>query len=220
MFSNMRSPAGCLALAALFLAAGCRSANYQRRPARVKAGGPVVFIPLRDAENFYFDAEAGVAIARAATHALENNAPRAQTVDFARARGPLRTMILEDNIAVAQWARIAREAGADYLVHGSLDHIAWVDPMDQTVPRCTFTITYAVVRAADPAEIYRATVSGAYPVNVIADRGVTVYEMGREGLRTNAYDYIGTLIARTFYPHTLNIFEVRGLSEGPDMASR
>jgi len=220
MFSSMRSPAACAALAALFFTAGCRSANYQRRPARVKASGAVVFIPLRDGENFYFDADGGVAIARAATRALDNNASRVEAADFARARGPLRTMILEDKIAVGQWARIAREAGADYLVHGSLDRVAWVDPMDQTVPRCTFTITYAVVRAAEPAEVYRTTVSGAYPVNVIADRGVTVYEMGHEGLRTNAYDYIGTLIARTFYPHTLNIFEARGLTEGPDMASR
>ncbi len=205
----------------LLAAAGCSTPpNHERRPAKVSAAGKVVFIPPRCADSFYFDTDGSVSIARAASLAIEQNASKLRAIDFTVTRGPLRAMILEDAPTTEQWARIAAEAGADYLVHAQIDSLNWLDPMDTTLPRCTFTITYSVVQAAGSREIYRSTVSGVYPAGVIAERGVTVFDMGMEGLQRNSYQYMGTLLARTFYRHTISIFEARGLDQGPNMAAR
>ena len=207
-----------MVLPAMLFFNACGPRNSERRAPRVAVSGKVVFIPPRAGESFYFDAEAGVRIARAAAIALRTNRPRLVPTDFAVARGPLRSLILEEYISPEQWADVARACGADYLVHGTIDRIGWVDPFDPSLPRCTFTLTYSVVEVARAREILRTTVSGAYPVNVIADGGVTVFAMGPDGLRERAYEYMGALLARTFYAHTISVFEVKELSQSENLA--
>lgn len=207
-----------IVLPAMVVSSSCMSPNRKNYPPRVVVKGKVVFIPPRDADSFYFDATGGARIARAAGETLRMNRPRLKPVDFAAARGPLRSLILEEDISPDQWAAVATAAGADYLVHGSIDRIAWFDPFDRSLPRCTFTMTYSVVAAAKAREIFRTTVSGAYPVNIIADRGVTVFEMGPEGLRDRAYHYMGTVMARTFYAHSVSIFEAKQLTQSVNFA--
>ena len=67
---------------------GCQgSGNTFHHKAKLRVKGKVLFVPLRDEHTFYFDSAEGAAIARAASLALDINAPSAKAVDFEPVRG-------------------------------------------------------------------------------------------------------------------------------------
>jgi len=119
---------------------------------------------------------------------------------------------MDASVSDEQWKEIGSALAADYLVHGSIDNISWTDPEDPIMPRCIFTVSYAVFDVVAGADVYSVTKAGRYPYMLAGDRGVSVFEMGPEGLRVRAFLYIGQLIARTFYAYHTDQFEKDALS--------
>lgn len=190
------------------LAAGCpRTTIIRPALVRVRRGARILFVPLRDRQEYYYDHKPGIAVARSASYALEKSTGYLTAVNYAKARGPVRAMVLEDAVTTEIWARIGAGLDADYVVSGSIEKIRWLDPADPSLPRCYFSISYVVVDVARRREIYRTMLSGEYPIGLVADEGVTVFDMGPEGLKARAYEYIGRLLGRTFYRHEVSVIE-------------
>jgi len=209
--SGRRITALCLVLVC---AAGCVSRVHSTHGAEAKLKGKVLVAPFRERRAYYYDSEDGRAVAAAASGYLERNAGTAP-VDWSKARGPVRAKLTSGGPEKEDWALIAREAGADYIIHGSIDSLGWQNPNNPQLPRCVFTITYSAIRASDGKEVYHNTRSGVYPAMMLGEGSVSVYEMGPEGLRRRALDNMGKVVARTFYNHTLTRFEADAVQEGP-----
>ncbi|MCD6405254.1 MAG: hypothetical protein J7M19_05475 [Planctomycetes bacterium] len=215
MHTNLVSIAAAVTLATCITCiCGCPNPVHVERKAQVRVAGTLLVVPFQSGKDYYYDSEAGNAVARNAVKALALNSRNITSVDSLKARGPLRSLILEKTIDTAAWAEIGREAGADYILYGSVDELSWRDLDDPSLPRCNFTISFTVVDTSESREIFHTTRTGRYPIMLLADGGVSVYEMGDEGLRFRAYAYIGKVVARTFYDHMVTRFEVLSLQEG------
>jgi len=205
-----------LALLSLCLSAalicGCNGPTIgERKDAELTLSGKVLIIPLRDATQYYFDSEEGILIADAAINSLVFGSGKLSAVDYKKSRGPIRGTVLETGLTNQQWAAIGRDAGADYMVYGTIGSLSWRDPDDPVIPRCNFNVTYSVFDVAAADVIYTNTVAGTYPYMRYGAKGMSVFDMGAEGLRTRALAYIGQIIARTFYPYETNDLEQNSL---------
>ncbi len=191
------------------LAAGCAGRTAITKPPLVKVGrnARILFVPLRNKQEYYYDHEPGIAMARSASYALEKSTGSLTAVNYTKARGPVRTTFVDNRVTTEIWAQIGAQVEADYVVSGSVDSIRWSDPADSSLPRCYFTVSYAVINVAKSKEIYRTMLSGEYPVRLLTDKGVTVFQMGPQGLKDRAYEYIGRLLGRTFYRHEVSVIE-------------
>lgn len=202
--------AALTAIVAAALVAGCVGGRTKIiKPPLVKVGrnARILFVPLRNEQEYYYDHAPGIAMARSASYALEKSTDSLAAVKYAKARGPVRTMFVDDRVTTEMWARIGAQVDADYVVTGSVDKIRWSDAADPSLPRCYFTISYAVINVAKQKRIYRTMLSGEYPVGLLADGGVTVFQMGSQGLKDRAYEYIGRQLGRTFYRHEVSVIE-------------
>lgn len=211
--------ATCLVVC-LACAFGCSNPIRIKQEAQVHVTGTLLIVPLRDETNYYFDSKAGNAVALNAAKVLAVNSENVTCVDSFKVRGPLRSLFLDETIDAATWAQIGRKAGADYILYGSIDKLSWRDKDDMSLPACHFTISYTVVDTSQSREIFHTTWTGRYPIMLLADGGTSVYEMGRQGLRSRAYAYIGEVIAKTFYDHMITKFEALSLKEGSSTAPR
>ena len=203
--------------AAGMLLAGCLGPQPVTHPAALKAEGGVLFVPFSDRENYYYDSQEGVGIAEAASEVLRISAKRLTPVPYEAVRGLVRSSVMEESV---DWKAVGQAAKANYVVHGAINRIAWNDPSEPSIPRCIFTVTYGVYDVAVGADSYRATRSGRYPFTLVADKGVTVYEMGPEGLRSRALIYIGRVVSRTFYRATISAAENEALSSKEEQLPR
>ena len=207
---------GILAVTSLVMA-GCIAENRVIQREALSAKGNVVFVPFKDSSGYYYDSASGTAIANAATEALAINAKRVFPVPYGPARGVVRSGIVEQKV---DWQKAGQAAKADFVVYGSIDEISWKDPDDPGIPKCIFTVTYSVYDVAKNADIYGATLSGRYPFLMLADQGITVYEMGAEGLKKKSLVYIGQVLSRTFYSSEIHGAEKNTLVARPRKLSR
>ncbi len=186
----------------VMLQTGCATPiGTTREKAMVSVKGKIVFIPLRESHYYYYDYEGGTAIANAAVADLLLNSKDLVPVDSAPVRGLVRSTLLAEEVTPDDWALIGRNAGADYIVVGSVDNISWIDPADPITPRCVFTVSFQVIDAASRKVVYSGARSGRYPVMSLGDQGVSVYEMGLDGLKRRAYTHIGQSVGRTFHDY-------------------
>jgi hypothetical protein len=197
-----------VAVCAAAALSGCGLSPYAKKSAQIKVSGTVLFVPLRDKASYYYDSAEGLAIANAAMRFMRTKAGAVRLADYASARGPVRSAVM----GAPDWTEIAKAARASYVVYGSIDEISWVDPDDPVMPRCLFTVSYHVFDAARGTDAYAATVSGRYPYLLVGDKGTSVFEMGSGGLEARAFAYIGEVIARTFYAHTISQSEDESLT--------
>jgi hypothetical protein len=190
------------------LVSGCNTPTIgQRKEAELTLTGKVLVIPLRDAAQYYFDSEDGKLVADAVLNSLKFNAGTLSAIDYNMVRGPIRGAVLETSLTKEEWAAIGRDAGVDYMVYGTIGSLSWRDTDDPVIPRCIFTVTYYVFDVAAADVIYTNTIAGSYHYMKYGDKGMSVFDMGGEGLRTRALAYIGEIIARTFYAYNTNDFE-------------
>ncbi|MHC4712545.1 MAG: hypothetical protein ACYTAN_04645 [Planctomycetota bacterium] len=203
----------CALAAALVFSCGCRVSTHTRRKALLRARGKVLFVPFREGTEFHYDSEGGVVIAVSAATALKSNSSRSSAADSSEARGAVRTLVLAEEITPEDWAAVGAEVGADWVVYGEIIDTSWRDKMDQSIPRCNFTMKYAAVHVPRRRIALARTVSGTYPVRLVADDGVLVFDMSPDMLRFKSYAYMGTVVARTFYVYEISRLEERGLTE-------
>lgn len=196
-------------VAAAVLLFGCAGQNLFPAGPEVKAKGGILFVPFKDASSYYYDSPAGIAVADRAAEAVAVNVHDVSAVPCESARGQVRSSVMDKK---TDWTKVGRGCGADYVVYGSIDRISWSDPSDPAIPRCFFTITYSVYDVSKSADIYRVTKSGKYPPGLFADKGVTTFEMGAEGFRIRALQYIGEVVGRTFYTIKLSDTEADSLT--------
>jgi hypothetical protein len=207
---------GIVAATSLVMA-GCIAENRVTQRETLSVKGRIVFVPLRDSSGYYYDSANGVAVANAAVEALATNARRVSPVPYGAARGVVRSGIMEQKV---DWQKAGQAAKADFVVYGSIDEISWKDPDNPGIPKCIFTITYSVYNVAKGADIYGVTLSGRYPFLMLADQGITVYEMGAEGLKKKSLVYIGQVMSRTFYSSEIHAAEKDTLVARPRKLSR
>lgn len=191
--------AACATAAAL---SGCYNRVSVEQKAIMRVSEPMLIVPFRDAGNFYYDCEAGERIANSAMDALRVAQPTLVVGDYGTARGVVRSFALEQEMGDAAWAEIARAAGTRYVLYGSVDNLSWSDPDNPSLPRCIFTVSYSVFDATRAKTVLSAVRKGRYPVQMLGDNGLYVFEMSRDRFRALAYDYVGTVVARTFFDHT------------------
>ncbi len=203
----------CAVAVALLLSCGCRVSTHTRRKALLRASGTVLFVPFREGGQFHYDSEGGVVIAVSAGTALRSSSSRCTPVDSDKARGAVRTLVLAEEISPDDWAEVGAEIGADWVVHGEILETSWRDKIDDSIPRCNFTMEYAVVNVERRRTVLERTVSGSYPVRLVGDDGFLVFDMSPEMLQLKAYAYMGTVVARTFYDYEISRLEERGITE-------
>jgi hypothetical protein len=210
-----RPAAAAAALLALFLC-GCQEMGYHRRGAELDLKGKILVVPLRDVGNYYYDSREGVVIADSAVRELLLNSRTLDPLPGDLAKGPVRSSMLGS----VDWGEVGKSVGADYVVHGSLDELRWKDPADPMLPRCLFKVTYSVYSVAAKSEVYSCSKSGRYPFTLLSDRGVSVYEMGTDVFTEKSYEYIGSVIARTFYGYVTSAAEEESIQSMPHPVKR
>jgi len=192
--------------ALLTVLGGCASLTV-KQPAALKAKGTILVVPLREPNLFYFDSEAGIEMASFASAAIQNNMTELEALDYRTTRGAIRALLLSETIAEADWVQIGLDAGADYVLYGTIDLLRWTEPENPSMPRGVFTITYYVMDVAQCAEVLRMTVSSRYPYRTLSDDGMAVFEMTTNELKQRTYHYAGELLAETFYEHRVSKLE-------------
>lgn len=202
--------AAAVALAAL-CAGGCSQMGYYGHAAELKLKGRILVVPLSDADNYYYDSKEGVAIAEAVVGELVRNSKTLDPIPPEKAKGPVRSAIL----GPVDWAEVGGGTGADYVLYGSLDELLWKDPADPMLPRCVFRVTYSVYSVALKTNVYTSTKAGKYPHRLLSDSGVSVYEMGTDLFTERSYQYIGHVIARTFYRYESSPSEEESIKSIP-----
>ncbi len=214
---NLR-PSLFVSLLVALTVSGCADRVNVKRRAERRISGSLLVVPFSDTANYYYDSPGGNAVTYSVVGNITKNVPRVSLVDASRVRGLVRAAIIENNLSADTWATIGLGAQAEFVLHGSIDRITWTDPLDPGLPRCNFTVTYSLVDVSRRKILETWSKNGEYPPMMLADSGVTVYEMGLSVLKSRSYTFIGKAVARTFYDHKLTRFEVRSVrdaSEGP-----
>lgn len=202
---NRRS-AAYLAIAVAFALAsfGCAPKKVVTHKAETKlpkkVTSKVLVVPFSDAQSYYYDSQDGGAIADAAAAAIAACGEKITVLPYDKARGLIRgSFALNEPV---NWKDVGEMTGADYIIHGNVDTITWLDQYTPDLPRCTFSVTYRVYDVKLGQQIYAVNKLGVYPVSLIGPWGAAGYAQGIEGLKPRAYIYIGRVVAGTLctYP--------------------
>ncbi len=192
-----------LALALAATLAGCQAPGTTRHKQEIKlAPGKVLIVPFREAGAYYYDSQPGTAIADGAVKSLLEGCDRVSPVDYSSVRGLIRTDVMDDGLDI-DWQQVGKTAKADYVVYGSLDSIGWQDKFDPGLLRCNFLIAYKVLDVKSGKQLYAVTKSGFYPTAVSSVWTTPGMMPTQAGLEPRAYEYIGSLVAMSFYSCTV-----------------